>query len=117
MLARCDLTPILDDEALTRHLGDAEARVLIEWLVERAESLASSLPIERARAEIAKLCRRGRVLARFVRLWCLEDQPGAAAQLIAAERLDWPLPEGPVDAWWLMQNVVDWEEWKRLQAE
>ena len=27
------LSRILDDEALTRGLGDAEARLLVEWLV------------------------------------------------------------------------------------
>lgn len=116
MLARRELAPILDDEALTRHLGDAEARVLVEWLVDTAESVCEHLPIEDARRELARLCRRGRVMSRFVRLWCLENQPGAATQLAAAERLDWPLPDGPVDPDRLMQNIADWEEWKRRQA-
>jgi hypothetical protein len=116
MLARRELAPILDDEALTRHLGDAEARVLVEWLVEQAESLGEIGSIEQARAELARLCRRGRVMARFVRLWCLEDLPGAASQLVAAERLDWPLPDGPIDPDRLMQQLVDWEDWKRRQA-
>jgi hypothetical protein len=108
MLARCELAPILDDEALTRHLGDAEARVLVEWLVEQADQLPA-LPAEAARGEVARLCRRGRTMARFVRLWCLEALPGAAAQLAAAERLDWPLPEGPVEPCRLMQHLVAWE--------
>jgi hypothetical protein len=116
MLARCELTPILDDEALTRYLGDAEARVLVEWLVERAEANASALPPPQARAELARLCRLGRVMARFVRLWCLDRLPGAAAQLAAAERVTWPLPDGPVAAWELMQNLVDWEDFQRREA-
>src|SRR5438132_8189550 len=33
---------ILDDDALTRCLGDAEARVLVEWLVEQAELLGEN---------------------------------------------------------------------------
>ena len=33
------LSHVLDDEALTRGLRDAEARVLIEWLVEEVERL------------------------------------------------------------------------------
>jgi hypothetical protein len=109
MLARSELTPILDDEGLTRHLGDAEARVLIEWLVDQAETLSEHLPVEQARAEVQRLARRGRTMARFVRLWCLEHLPGAAAQLAAAERLDWPLPGGPVEAWRLMQHLAAWE--------
>ena len=32
---------ILRDEALTRGLGDVEARILIEWLVDRADGLAA----------------------------------------------------------------------------
>ena len=106
MLARSALTPILDDEALTRHLGDAEARVLVEWLVDQAEHLSENVRAEQARTEVVRLCRRGRTMARFVRLWCLEALPGAAAQLAAAERLDWPLPGGPVDPCRLMQHLV-----------
>jgi hypothetical protein len=116
MLARRELAPVLDDEALTRHLGDAEARVLVEWLVERAEAFAH-LPLDQARAELAKLCRWGRVMARFVRLWCLDQLPGAAAQLAAAERATWPLPDRPVTAWELMQDLVDWEDFQRRQKE
>ncbi|MBV9124983.1 MAG: hypothetical protein JO112_16640, partial [Planctomycetes bacterium] len=35
-------SPILQDDALTRGLGDPEARVLVEWLVEQVERLASA---------------------------------------------------------------------------
>jgi hypothetical protein len=115
MLARSELTPILDDEALTRHLGDAEARVLVEWLVDQAERLAEHLPVEHARALVARLCRRGRTMARFVRLWCLDKLPGAAAQLAAAEQLDWPLPDGPVEPSLLMQHLVAWENRRTLR--
>jgi hypothetical protein len=117
MLARRELAPILDDEALTRHLGDAEARVLVEWLVEQAEDSACSLPTEQARSELGKLCPLGRLMARFVWLWCVQRSPGAALQLAAAERVNWPLPDGPVVAWELMQNLVDWEDFQRRQAE
>jgi hypothetical protein len=115
MLARSILTPILDDEAVTRHLGDAEARVLVEWLVEQAERLAGTLPADEARAAVGRLCRRGRTFARFVRLWCLDRLPGAAAQLAAAERLDAPFPDGPVEPFRLMQALVHWEA-RRQQA-
>jgi hypothetical protein len=109
MLARSVLNHILDDEALTRHLGDAEARVLVEWLVEQAERLGETAPPETVGEEVRRLVRRGRALARFVRLWCFDDLPGAAAQLAAAERFDWPLPDGPIDPCRLMQHIVDWE--------
>jgi hypothetical protein len=105
MLARCALTPILDDEALTRHLGDAEARVLVEWLVDTAEKRTADLPATEHGRFVVGLCRRGRTMARFVRLWCQEALPGAAAQLAAAEGLDWPLPDGPVEPCRLMQHL------------
>ena len=109
MLARWVLNHILDDEGLTRHLGDAEARLLVEWLVDQAECLGETLPAEAVMAEVRRLCRRGRAIARFVRLWCLDDLPGAAAQLAATEKLDCPLPDGPIEPCRLMQHIVDWE--------
>src|SRR4051812_34547114 len=113
MLARSALTPILDDEALTRHLGDAEARVLVEWLVDQAEHLAPGLAADQVRSEVARLCRCGRALARFVRLWCHDALPGAAAQLAAAERRGWPLPDGPVEPVLLMRRLTVWETRRR----
>ena len=96
MTGRTLLHPILDDEALTRRLGDAEARVLVEWLVDQAEFLARDATPEAAEREVGRLCRRGRAIARFVSLWCHERAPGAAGQLAAVERFAWPLPRpGP----------------------
>jgi hypothetical protein len=98
---------ILSDEALTRGLGDAEARVLIEWLVDQAEQLARSASPDAA-AEVRRLCRRGRGIARFVSLWCSDDRAGAY-QLAGAERYVWPLPVTAVDPCELMQYIVDRE--------
>jgi len=116
MLARSVLNHILDDEALTRHLGDAEARALVEWLVEQAEALGGALPAEAALAEVLRLRRRGRAVARFVRLWSLEGDRGAASQLAASEQFTWPLPDGPVEASLLMQHIVGWETRARRAA-
>ena len=69
------LSRILDDEALIRGLGDAEARVLVEWLVEQAERLEETRSPERADDEVRRLCRRGRAVARFVMLWCHRRRP------------------------------------------
>jgi hypothetical protein len=103
---------ILCDEALTRGLGDAEARVLIEWLVEHAEQLAGDAAPDAA-AEVRRMCRRGRAVARFVGLWCGGER-GAACQLAAAERFTWPLPATAVDPCELMQHIVAWEQ-RRLK--
>jgi hypothetical protein len=99
--------PILGDDALTRHLGDAEARMLVEWLVERAERLARA---PEASAQVAALCRRGRAISLFVGLWCYRAERGAAAQLANAERFRWSLPPADVDPCALMERILRAEE-------
>jgi len=111
MLARRLLSQVLDDEALTRGLGDAEARVLIEWLVEQTEWLVSSAGSEeRACETLARLRRRARSISRFVSLWCHLGERGAAGQFAAAERLNWPLPDDEADPCDLMQLILEWED-------
>jgi hypothetical protein len=109
MQAKVLLHHILDDDALTRGLGDPEARILVEWLVERAESLAEQPSESTACATIARLCRRGRAIGRFVSLWCYQRSRGAAGQLAAAERFTWPLPATAEDPFELMQAILEWE--------
>jgi hypothetical protein len=119
MVANPLLHRILSDERLTRGLGDAEARVLVEWLVEEAEELTCVDKMEGAEAAVAWLCRRGRAVAHFVRLWCLEHARGAAGQLAAAERFAWPLPDADVDPCELMQTIVGCEGdqfWQRRRG-
>jgi len=103
------LEPILGDDTLTRGLGDAEARVLIEWLVERAEELAQSADHPEADRALLQLLRRARGIALFVRLWCLDQDHGAAVQLAATERFTWPWPDNRMEAWDLMKAIVVWE--------
>jgi hypothetical protein len=110
MLTKPLLSHILDNDALTRGLGDAEARMLIEWLVEQAEDLAlGEGPESRVRQGVESLCRRGRAIGRFVGLWCHRRARGAASQLAAAERFTWPLPAGPGDPCEIMQVILTWE--------
>jgi hypothetical protein len=109
MKARPLLGHILDDDALTRGLGDAEARVLVEWLVDEAELLGQTAPAEDAVREVRRLCRRGRGIARFVTLWGQTHGRGAAAQLAVTERFTWPLPDAEVDPCELMQTIVSYE--------
>jgi hypothetical protein len=109
MLSKPLLHPILHNEALTRGLGDMEARVLVEWLVEQAERVAAQDGEARACAEVGRLCRRARSLSRFVLLWCCRGDRGAAHQLAAAERFAWPLPTAHMEPWDLMQWILTWE--------
>jgi len=110
MLAKPLLSHILDNDALTRRLGDPEARILVEWLVEQAEHFAAGPSSESAvRSAVQKLCRRARAIGRFVGLWCYESARGAAVQLAAAERFDWPLPTTAMDPCELMQAILSWE--------
>lgn len=103
---RALLRPILDDDSITRHLGDAEARALVEWLVDRAELLAGH---SSAGERIRFLCRRAKAIGLFVGLWCYRNQPGAAAQLANAEQLAWPLPEPGIDPDALMERILEYE--------
>ncbi|HWY86054.1 MAG TPA: hypothetical protein VNX28_04985 [Gemmataceae bacterium] len=110
MLSRALLRPILEDDSLTRGLGDAEARVLVEWLVERMESRHASSSMERTREELAFWCRRARAIGRFVTLWCYQNDHGAACQLAATERFPWPFPPTDADACDLMIDILAWEK-------
>jgi len=103
------LDHILGDDALTRNLGDAEARVLVEWLVDQAERLPEDSDQRDNFQRVRHLCRRGRAIARFVILWGQDRGRGAAGQLAASERFTWPLPDGPIDPCELMQAILSWE--------
>lgn len=103
------LQPILGDDTLTRGLGDAEARVLVEWLVERAEELDQSLPALTADQAMSRIFRKARGIARFVRLWCLDLDHGGANQLAVTERFGWPWPTDHLDPCELMQDILTWE--------
>lgn len=110
------LDPVLADELLTRGLGDEEARLLIDWLVDRAESIVERISSrDRCREEIERLCRRARGLARFVSLWCHHASHGAACQLAASERFAFPLPLPEIDAYDLMSDILAFEENESLQ--
>ena len=110
MVSHAQLSPILNNEALTRGLADPEARLLVEWLVERAERLAEDVSADQVEAELRRLCRWGRSVSRFVGLWCHEGEHGAAVQLAAVERFPWPLPCTPLDPCELMQAILTWED-------
>ncbi|HJZ93169.1 MAG TPA: hypothetical protein VKE40_19990 [Gemmataceae bacterium] len=103
------LRHILRDEAVTRGLGDVEARMIVEWMADRVEQIAASVPTDVAAwAAVRAMCRRARVIACFVRLWANSASRGSAVQLVASERLHWPLPAGDVDPGELMEGVLAW---------
>ena len=111
--------PILDDELLTRGLGDAEARAMIDWLVERSEASHARLPsLDACLREVQRLCHKARSISRFVHLWCYRRLHGAACQLAATERFGWPLPATAQDPYDVMASILDWEtvsEQQRLE--
>lgn len=98
---------VLQCEALTRGLEDPEARVLVEWLVERVESLETDPTCEQTRIT-EELSNRARAIARFVSLWS-QGERGSAVQLAAVERFTWPLPTAAVDPCELMRAILSRE--------
>ena len=111
MLPKSVLTPILDNDALTRGLGDAEARMLVEWLVDQADRHAVLTGDEACVArEVERLCRWARGIGRFVYLWCYREMHGPAIQLAASERFDWTLPTTWVDPCELMEHILESQE-------
>jgi hypothetical protein len=117
MRARPFVDHVLACETLTRGLGDAEARVLIEWLVEEVECIADEALAESlAWQEVDRLCRRTRAIGRFVWLWCHQETRGAAHQLAAAERFAWPLPTASVEPSQLMAAILEWESTRRRET-
>ena len=104
------LGPILGNDSLTRGLGDAEARLLVEWLVEQVERAAQDLaPLPPPESLVRQLCDRARAVSRFVQLWCYANARGAACQLAATERFPWPLPADEQDPYELMRSILAWE--------
>jgi hypothetical protein len=105
------ISRILDDEGLTSGLNDPEARLLVEWLVDQVERIAGPATDEdSAWNQVGALCRHARAIRRFVELWCLSGDHGAAAQLAAAERFTWPLPVSDEnDAFDVLQAILNWE--------
>ena len=100
---------ILNDEAMTRGLGDIEARMLVEWLIDRTSQIAFTATSDaQVWDETHKLCRRARVYSRFVNLWSKRSTRGAALQLASAERQHWPLPKNDMDPGELMENLLGW---------
>ncbi len=111
MLARSHLERILGDESLTRGLRDSEARMLVEWLVDQAEQLGPRLP-PKLRKWTGALCSCAAMLARlrqFVELWFRPQGRGAACQLYAVERWEWPLPDYEADPYEVLEAILAWE--------
>jgi hypothetical protein len=101
---------VLRDESLTRGLGDEEARMLIEWVVDWAELLAEAARTDDdAQVLVARLCRRSTAIGRFVQLGEDPRTRGSAAQLAAVERFGWPLPADAVAPPDLMHHILTWE--------
>jgi hypothetical protein len=102
MLASNCIHRVLRDERLTYGIADPEGRVLVEWLVNKAESIPETDLQPEDQEAAWELCyRRAKVLRQFVSLWCYRGRPEAAIQLAASEGMSEYIPpasmEEPVD--------------------
>jgi hypothetical protein len=100
---------VLESESLTRGLEDPEARVLVEWLVDKVDNLtADSTSKQNLPRKVEQLSHRARAVARFVSLWS-QGERKSAVQLAAVERFTWPLPTAAVDPCELMKAILSRE--------
>ena len=107
------LRQVLQSEALTRGLEDPEARVLVEWLADMVDQLATDAAAESSLPRsLDQLTQKARAIARFVSLWC-QGERGSAVQLAAVERFTWPLPTTAVDPCELMKAILSREPGQR----
>jgi hypothetical protein len=103
------LRQVLQSDSITRGLEDPEARVLVEWLVDKVDELKAGQATENTFPGIVdQLTRRARAIARFVGLWSRGER-GSAVQLAAVERFTWPLPTTAVDPCELMNAILSRE--------
>jgi len=103
------LRQLLRCESLTRGLEDPEARVLVEWLADMVDQLATDAGAETTLPRsLDQLTQKARAIARFVSLWC-QGERGSAVQLAAVERFTWPLPTTAVDPCELMKAILSRE--------
>ena len=118
MVPKLLLEPILDNDRLTRGLGDAEASLLVEWLVDQVERISAEIAPQPTPAHlVSRLCSRGRAISRFIQLWCYANAHGAACQLAATERFPWPLPTAPADPYELMHSILAWEATQEIPCD
>ena len=107
------LRQVLQSEALTRGLEDPEARVLVEWLADMVDQLATDAAAETTLPRsLDQLTQKARAIARFVSLWC-QGERGSAVQLAGVERFTWPLPTTAVDPCELMKAILSREAGQR----
>lgn len=104
------LRAVLDDASLTRGLGDSEARCLIEWLVNRVDQNPHW-------SQFQKLHRLARIVGRFIALWNAPQSRGAAYQLVASERILWPLPNESEEPLYVLEKILQWIDLLGLPAE
>jgi len=98
MLVDACIDQVMADSRLTYGLEDPEARLLVEWLVEKAEHLPESgLREDELNTAWQVYYRRAKVLRKCVQLWCYRGRPEAAIQLAASEGLAEFLPNSAVE--------------------
>lgn len=98
MVADACIDQVMHDDRLTSGLADPEARLLVEWLVDHAETIPQTGLGECDQQLAWTICyRRAKVLRQFVSLWCYRGRPEAAIQLAASEGMSEYLPDSSVE--------------------
>ncbi len=98
------------DDHLIRGLGDAESRMLVEWLVDWAEMLADTISDEElVEKRFYKVRSRAQLICCYLRLCQETDAHASLTQFTATQKLPWPLPTLKIDTIELLDRILDWE--------
>lgn len=112
---RMDATPfidrILDDEGITGGLKDAEAKVLVDWLIASLKQRIRAVSDESKAEEISRtLRRRARRIAKITELLCEQHDTHSASEIWKESGSKHSLDELELrDPTGVVKRLIQWE--------
>ena len=106
-ISRVQLSAFLDDELMTDGLNEDVGKVIVTWLVSRAEKLVKfeKNPVL-LKLKLQRWATKGRSIRKILFLWEIEGQRANAHQLLAVEGLQEVLEVYPSDTMNLLKRMM-----------